>query len=123
MKRGHDGRLEVHEVFGIDLNASLVVLSACETALGAGYLSEVPAGDDWIGLVRAFLSAGSSNVMATLWLVEDEPTAELIVGFYRRLSMRRDPVAALAEAQRAAIADPNRSHPYYWAGFALVGRG
>ena len=48
------GRLEVHEVFGLQLNARLVVLSACQTALGAGMLEDVPAGDDWVGLVQAF---------------------------------------------------------------------
>jgi CHAT domain-containing protein len=50
---GDDGRLEVHEVFGATLYARLVVLSACQTAIGAGQLADVPAGDDWIGFVEA----------------------------------------------------------------------
>ena len=55
----HDGRLDVHEVFGLDLSADLVVLSACETGVGSGLLADVPAGDDWVGLTRAFLQAGA----------------------------------------------------------------
>jgi CHAT domain-containing protein len=61
-----DGRLEVHEVFGLELKARLLVLSACQTALGSGLVSAVPAGDDWVGLVRAFLGVGAANVIATL---------------------------------------------------------
>src|SRR5438552_17929459 len=64
-----DGRLEVHEILGLRLNANLVTLSACDTALGSGYFAEVPAGDDLVGLTRAFLFAGSSSVMASLWEV------------------------------------------------------
>src|SRR3989454_5840916 len=63
---GQDGRLEVHEVFGLHLAADLVVLSACETGVGSGALADVPAGDDWVGLVRAFLNAGAAHVVATL---------------------------------------------------------
>src|SRR5439155_9134367 len=55
---GDDGRLEVHEVFGLRLAAELVVLSACQTAPGAGALADVPPGDDWVGLVQAFLYSG-----------------------------------------------------------------
>src|SRR3989442_4058397 len=64
---GQDGRLEVQEVFGLHLKADLVVLSACETGVGSGALADVPAGDDWVGLVRAFLHAGAAHVVATLW--------------------------------------------------------
>ena len=59
-----DGRLEVHEILGLRLNANLVTLSACDTALGSGYFAEVPAGDDLVGLTRAFLFAGSPSVCA-----------------------------------------------------------
>ena len=116
-----DGRLEVHEIFGLQLSADLVVLSACETGLGAGRLSDVPAGDDWVGLVRAFLYAGANSVVASLWPVDDEATAALMERFYRGLRAGRSKSAALAQAQRALIAEPSRGHPFYWAAFVLTG--
>jgi CHAT domain-containing protein len=116
-----DGRLEVHEVFGLELNARLLVLSACQTALASGILSDVPAGDDWVGLVRAFLGAGAANVIATLWPVEDRATARVMELLYRRLRAGATEAAALSAAQRAALRTPATSDPFYWAGFVLVG--
>ena len=118
---GDDGRLEVHEVFGLRLHARLVVLSACQTALGAGALADVPAGDDWVGLVQAFLSAGASNVMATLWPVEDRTTADVMTRFYGALAAGQPEAEALAEAQRTTLRNPVTAHPFYWAGFTLSG--
>lgn len=118
---GDDGRLEVHDVFGLRLRARLVVLSACQTALGAGALADVPAGDDWVGLVQAFLSAGASHVMATLWSVQDRGTADLMTRFYTALRAGRPEAEALAEAQRAMLRNPATAHPFYWAGFTLSG--
>jgi CHAT domain-containing protein/predicted negative regulator of RcsB-dependent stress response len=115
-----DGRLEVHEVFGLSLNAPLVVLSGCETAVGAGAVAEVPPGDDWLGLVQAFLFAGASNVMGTLWPVEDAGTSRLMQRFYTELASGRSPAEALARAQRAALRESATSHPFYWSGFTLV---
>jgi CHAT domain-containing protein len=120
---GHDGRLEVHEVFGLTLSADLVVLSACQTALGSGALSDVPPGDDWVGLTRAFLHAGAADVVATLWSVDDWATASLMEQFYGRYSRRADAAAALAEAQRAILTMTSTRHPFYWAGFTAVGEG
>jgi CHAT domain-containing protein len=116
-----DGRLEVHEVFGLGLQSRLVVLSACQTGLGAGAIADVPAGDDWVGLVRAFLVAGASEVLATLWPVDDRATARLMSDFYREIAGGASDATALATAQRAAIRDPSRADPFYWAGFTLVG--
>lgn len=118
---GHDGRLEVHEVFGLDLAADLVVLSACQTGLGSGRLADVPAGDDWVGLTRAFLHAGAANVVATLWAVEDQATAFLMERFYDELTGGSDPVRALARAKRSFAAARAGAHPFYWAGFVAVG--
>jgi len=115
-----DGRLEVHEVFGLHLAADLVVLSACQTGLGAGALADVPAGDDWVGLTRAFLHAGAANVVATLWPVEDWATAALMERFYEGYAPGDDPSRALALAQRALLATPATGHPFYWAGFVSV---
>jgi CHAT domain-containing protein/Tfp pilus assembly protein PilF len=120
--RREDGRLEVHEILGLRLNADLVVLSACDTALGSGYFSELPAGDDIVGLTRAFLFAGSPSVIASLWAVNDQSTARLMAAFYRRLSAAGK-AEALAEAQRELIAGGGRyAHPYFWAPFVLVGQ-
>jgi CHAT domain-containing protein/tetratricopeptide (TPR) repeat protein len=116
-----DGRLEVHDIFGLALDARLVVLSACRTGLGSGALADVPAGDDWVGLVQAFLSAGTANVLATLWPVADQATAELMRRFYTELAAGRSEVEALAEAQRAALRNRSTADPFYWAGFELIG--
>lgn len=118
---GEDGRLETHEIFGLRLQADLVVLSACQTALGSGASADLPPGDDWVGLTRAFLTAGASQVVATLWAVDDWATAELMDRFYVELDRRADPSTALAEAQRTVLARRSLAHPYYWAGFTVVG--
>ena len=96
---GYDGRLEVHEVLGLNLAADLVVLSACQTGLGSGALADVPTGDDWVGLTRAFLHAGAGHVVATLWPVDDWGTAALMERFYGAAAASEDPARALALAQ------------------------
>jgi len=116
-----DGRLEVHDVFGLRLTADLVVLSACQTALGSGMDSDVPPGDDWVGLTRAFLHAGASRVVASLWPVQDRATSELMERFYRGYAMSQSPASALASAQRMMLATPGMRHPFYWAAFEVVG--
>ncbi|RPJ62464.1 MAG: CHAT domain-containing protein, partial [Acidobacteria bacterium] len=108
---GQDGRLEVHEIFGLGLAADLVVLSACQTGVGSGSRADVPAGDDWVGLTRAFLYAGAAQVVATLWSVEDWPTASLMERFYSAYAAGGDAAHALAVAQRAALAAPATAHP------------
>jgi CHAT domain-containing protein len=118
---GEDGRLKANEILGLRLSASLVVLSACETALGSGNLADVPPGDDWIGLVQSFLHAGASHVLATLWRVDDRATAKFMTAFYRNLHEGRSPSESVRLAQRAALQDPSVANPFYWAGFALNG--
>jgi CHAT domain-containing protein len=116
-----DGRLEVHEILGLQLNADLVTLSACDTALGSGYFAEVPAGDDLVGLTRAFLSAGSSSVLASLWEVNDRSAGQLMHSFYNQLR-DGDKASALAKAQREMRARGLYRHPYYWGAFTLFGQ-
>ena len=94
----------------------------CDTALGSGYFEEVPAGDDLVGLTRAFLFAGSPTVMASLWEVNDFSAVRFMRGFYQQLG-ETDKASALAKAQR----DMRRRggvyrHPYYWSTFVLVGQ-
>jgi hypothetical protein len=110
-----DGRLEVREIFGLDLTAQLVVLSACETGLG-----QLSTGDELIGLQRAFLYAGTPAVVTTLWKVDDRASFVLMREFYDRLA-KTDPGLALQAAQRAAMKE--FPHPFAWAAFGLTGVG
>jgi CHAT domain-containing protein len=84
-------------------------------------VADVPPGDDWIGLVQAFLHAGAGSVLASLWPVEDLATASLMERFHRSLAAGSSEAAALADAQRATLRDARTAHPFYWAGFALNG--
>jgi len=119
----NDGRLQVYEILGLHLRAQLVTLSACETALGSGYFTEIPAGDEFVGLTRAFLSAGASTVVASLWEVNDNSTARLMQSFYRKVS-KDSPSVSLAIAQRSMLnGDKDHRNPYYWSAFVVVGSG
>jgi CHAT domain-containing protein/Tfp pilus assembly protein PilF len=116
----NDGRLEVHEIARLHLNARLVTLSACDTGLGSGDFAEIPAGDEFVGLNRAFLEAGSSAVVATLWEVNDRSTLLMMQRLYGAIA-NHGGVAALASAQREMITDSRYRHPYYWASFIYIG--
>jgi len=108
-----DGNLEAAEIFGLKLSADLVVLSACQTGLG-----KITAGDDVIGLNRAFLYAGTHAIISSLWRVSDISTAMMIKTFYREYVDKNK-----AESLRlAALHVKNRyPHPGYWGAFTLVG--
>ncbi len=116
--RGEDGFLTMGEVAALDLRAELAVLSACQTALG----EEIP-GEGVVGLMRAFLLAGSRSVVVSLWKVDDESTARLMGRLYRQLAAGLSPAAALAEARKALRAEAGGrfEHPFYWAPFVLFG--
>ena len=116
-----DGRLEVHEIMGLRLNAKLVTLSACDTAVASGYFSDVPPGDDLVGLTRAFLSTGTTSVAASLWAINDRSALYFMNTFYRELR-QKDKAPALAAAQRQMLLRGKYRHPYYWAAFVMVGR-
>lgn len=111
--REQDGNLEAEEVFGLQINADLVVLSACQTGLG-----KVTAGDDVIGLTRSFLYAGTHAIVSSLWRVSDVSTAILIKHFYRSyVSLNK-----ADSLRRAMLHVKNRyPHPGYWGAFTLVG--
>lgn len=112
---GNDGMLEVHEVYELDLRQTgLAVLSACNTQLG-----KLSRGDDFIGLTRAFLYAGMSAVIASLWSVDDQATGDLMAAFYAQLKRGKTLAEALQQAQTATRA--KYPHPYYWAAFGLTG--
>jgi CHAT domain-containing protein len=112
-----DGLLQVREIFNLQLQADLVVLSACQSGLG----KEV-SGEGLIGMTRAFLYAGASSVVVSLWQVDDVSTADLMVGFYSQLKAGLDRSEALRHAKLELIDRSRYSHPYFWAPFILVGR-
>jgi CHAT domain-containing protein len=115
--RALDGFFRLFEIYNLDLHAGLVVLSACRTALGRQI-----EGEGIVGLTRGFFCAGASNVLASLWSVQDRATAELMRRLYENLLKdRMDPAAALRAAQLALRSDPRWSHPYYWAAFTMQG--
>jgi CHAT domain-containing protein/Tfp pilus assembly protein PilF len=119
-----DGLLQIHEILGLSLGAELVTLSACETALGSGYFADVPAADEFVGLTRAFLAAGSATVMATLWEVDDRASVEIMKRFYDRLNRLggvTHAATALAATQRELRGSRDLGHPYFWAPFILAG--
>jgi CHAT domain-containing protein len=112
-----DGFLRLHEIYNLKLNADLVVLSACQTALGEEVRSE-----GLIGLARGFMYAGSPQILASLWSVRDRATAILMHRFYESLLDRHlTAAAALRSAQLSMIRDSRWSDPYYWAAFTLQG--
>ena len=119
-EQGHsqDGFLRLHDIYNLHLPANLVVLSACSTGLG----KEIK-GEGLIGLTRGFMYAGASSVVASLWKVDDEATAELMKYFYEAMfTQQLTPAAALREAQLRMSRDKRWSAPYYWAGFVIQGR-
>jgi CHAT domain-containing protein len=112
-----DGFVALTDILNLQLNAELVVLSACRTALGRDVK-----GEGLIGLTRGFMSAGVPRVVATLWDVQDESTVNLMTRFYRGvLRQGESPATALRAAQLAMLRDPRWSEPYYWAAFTLQG--
>jgi CHAT domain-containing protein len=112
-----DGFLRAQDVYNMRLGADLVVLSACRTALGA----EIR-GEGLLSLVRCFMYAGAPRVVASLWNVRDDATAELMKRFYTGMIRERlAPAAALRQAQLTMSTDDRWSAPYYWAGFVLQG--
>jgi len=110
---GEDGLLTSAELLQMDLQANLVVVSACDT--GRGRIT----GDGVVGLSRSLISAGVPSVVVSLWSVPDAPTAELMVEFYRQLDQGEDKVQALRQAMLATM--EKYPHPRNWAGFTLLG--
>jgi CHAT domain-containing protein len=116
-----DGRLEAHEIMQLPLKAELVVLSACETA--RGYIGP---GEGVIGLTWAFLNAGAPAVVVSQWQVREDSTAALMKNFYQQIkipSANLTRANALRQAALSVMQNDRYRHPFYWAGFVLIGRG
>src|SRR5262252_2353894 len=102
-------------MYNLHLSSELVVLSACDTALG----KEVR-GEGLISMVRGFMYSGTPRVLASLWKVDDEATAELMKEFYKQLlGAGLAPAAALRQAQLAQMQKKSHQAAYYWAGFQV----
>lgn len=107
------------EVYNLNLNADLVVLSACETGLG-----KIASGEGLLGLSRAFFYAGAGNLVVSLWKVQDRATADLMVSFYQEHLEGKSAQFAtpLRQAKLNMIRTEEFSHPYYWSAFVLIGQ-
>ena len=117
-----DGRLEAWELMQLDLKADLAVLSACETARG-----RIGAGEGMIGFSWAMFIAGVPSIVVSQWKVESAGTRDLMVSFHRSLTGAAKTQPAKTDALRQAaltlMKKPETRHPFYWAGFVLVGDG
>ena len=116
-----DGLLEAWELMQLDLKADLAVLSACETARG-----RIGAGEGVIGLSWALFVAGVPSTVVSQWKVESSSTRDFMLGFHRGLRNKARPLTkaeALRQAVLPLLKNPRTDHPFYWAGFVLVGDG
>ncbi len=113
-----DNLLYSHELFALDIPAELTVLSACNTGSG-----KIAKGEGIMSLGTAFQYAGTKSLLLTSWEVSDQTTPELMKYFYTNLKAGMNKSKALQQAklQYLKTADINRTHPFYWGGFYLVG--
>ncbi len=113
-----DGNLYAYELYNMQLNADLTVLSACNTGVG-----KLQSGEGIMSLARAFKYAGCPNIVMSLWKANDESTKEIMVDFHKNLKMGEGKGGALRNAKLNFLAtcDQKYTHPYYWATFVLIG--
>lgn len=112
-----NGFLRLHDIYNLNLPVELVVLSACNTGLGKDVR-----GEGLVGIVRGFMYAGAARVVASLWKVDDEATAELMKRFYRSMLQENLPAAAALKTAQFEMWQQKRwRSPYYWAAFVLQG--
>jgi CHAT domain-containing protein len=115
--RPQNGFLRLYDLYNLKLSADLVVLSACQTALG----KEIR-GEGLVGLTRGFMYAGAPRVIASLWQIDDRASAEFMKRFYEALlGQKLRPAAALRAAQVSMQNDPRWHSPHYWGAFTLQG--
>jgi len=113
-----DGNLFSGEIFNLQLNAQLAVLSACQTGLG-----KLSKGEGVIGLSRALTYAGAKSIVVSFWSVADESTSELMTEFYKTLLQNKDEnfAKALRQSKLKLIDSQSFKAPFYWAPFVLIG--
>jgi CHAT domain-containing protein len=115
---GEDGLLQMSEIYGLNLRANLIVLSACQTALG----KEIT-GEGLVGLSRAFFYAGARSVVAALWNLNDRFAAEFIERFYTELNGGVAAEEALRRVKASYVGHPRYAHPFYWSSLVILGDG
>jgi len=110
--------LNTYEIYNMQLNAKMVVLSACRS--GDGILQK---GEGIISMARGFIYAGCPSIVMTLWNVEDLTGAQIMYEFYRQIKKGKSKDKALQESKLTylASAPPHKTHPYYWAGYLQIG--
>ncbi len=115
---GNDGNLYAWEIYNMQLNPAMVVLSACNT--GTGKLRK---GEGVMSLARSFMYAGCPSVVMTLWSISDLSSTDLMKIFYKNLTAGNNKAEALQKAkiQYLTHTGPMNSHPYYWAGYVVLG--
>lgn len=111
-----DGNLNTYEIYGLKLNADLVVLSACETGVG-----KLRKGEGIMNMARGFLFAGCPSLLISHWQVNDAPSFKIMEGFYDRLTMDKSIALQQAKLDYLESSDQLFSHPYYWSGYVLIG--
>jgi len=124
-RSSEDGFLKASEVLNLDINAELVVLSACETGLG-----RIRSGEGVVGLTRSFMYAGTPSIVVSLWSVDSSSTARLMEIFYKKLLSGMNRAEALRQAKLELMKDSDRlygesvsyRHPFFWAPFVFVGK-
>lgn len=115
--KSQNGFLRLHDIYNLTLDSQLVVLSACSTALGKDVK-----GEGLVGMTRGFMCAGAARVIASLWKVDDDATAELMKLFYEKmLRQKQRPATALRGAQIEMWNRKQWRAPYYWASFVFCG--
>lgn len=112
-------RLYASEIYGLRLNADLVTLSACETGLG-----KMLRGEGVVSIARAFASAGARSILQSQWAVSDAKTRYLMTFFYKNLKkgLAKDKALREAKADYLKKFKGEAAHPYFWAGFVLIGK-
>lgn len=113
-----DGRLEAWEVLDMDIRANVAVLSACQSAGGAGF------GEGVVGLSWSLFAAGASTAVVSQWEVDSASTTSLMIAFHQGLlkpGATATPPSALRQAQLTLLKNPQFRHPFYWAGFVSIG--
>jgi len=119
----NDGRLEARQIMDMNLHADLAVLSACETANG-----RIAPGEGVMGMSWAFFVAGTHSIVVSQWKISSASTSEFMTAFYQNLhsaneGVNRNKAEALREAELTLLKDDRYRHPFYWAGFVMVGAG